>query len=1066
MDDIRYFPVTSSFVFNHYYPFGNTPPDDLLQSITTDTPRPDVLLLGCGDLRSCLYTLWNNFDHRHARRFKGVHFVLNDISAAVLARNIIFLYLCTQMPLNCNDNLRWVASFWAIWYCHELLPHHKKILMNTLSNLLRWSSSIKSWNENTDNSLRLLVQFSCSTHLSQVHEVFKMWYNSSIIVKEMRNNRSKHLQSCTTLHDPLHQLFNYFGLLMLKNFSKSERATLKHDVELYYQNGFVFAEEAFGLPTPEPTLVNSTFFEGPEGDYNLPRDFTPYHNFFFTYQFSPSNLENLCYSDFPLTVKDDMFKHRPLLANSVQQFSIWVRSCAEILSQTHHDIVFTFQCCDALEFCQQLRQSPLAGLPNLFDVIYSSNLLDHTAPPSLILLALQILKPDCLLFTSIAHYSCYTNTCAEYLKRAYGLDCKHFQLLCGVRCVGYENEYSDIYSVRPAPCNYNIDTLLKFGVKSLVWQHVTATLLKQPTEQDLSFMWNALSTCIVQLLTFDDSVHNNFSCTGTIVLLLQSFMSRFDEEIHSFTSYKFWEPLCCLLLKQRSLQAFLISLQTQALLHGIHLHLTASEADCPLCKKQPIFTAVIQQSITVPVTPTDNFATGGRGSLTVAIYATSLCNRIDKWKRFNPNCISGVHIVDSIAASIKDKILYADFYIPASFSQGGYCKALLCHDKFIVINHEVNNTIHKMHFFSKLIQKQPVHQPSLSVLGTTIQHSGDEHHFETIITLNDSANSALSNCKLTTQQCNGRTVRIVIGNYYTDISYPYTIKYGKQLSVELFWKSKKIIITAHRTRHSLHEQPVFIINPDNMLSLPVMPLSKSDTKSFCELSYGYNLIPNVECHLKETILSLFAMTSKSLFTLVHDVDGTLRVDYLIAVLNRVFDMHHKTPAIDMLFFDCSENQYNYPINGECNSIKFTSDAEYQLARKVFDYFSRCTATTKLVPKENITYQYLVKHKIERLFTHRAVIYPLYPNADERMASEAACQSVFPILYGNNESPEEMEYWFDKLKAIINEDRCSYCQQHSEDLLSCSRCHLVQYCHNKCQKKHWKTHKPHCKPPPQ
>jgi len=132
MDDTRYFPVTSSFIFSCYHPFGNTPPEDLLQSIT-DTPIPDILLLGCGDLRSCLYTLWNNFDHRHARKFKGVHFVLNDISAAVLTRNIIFLYLCTQMPVNHYDKLKWVASFWAIWYCHELLPHHKEILMNTLS---------------------------------------------------------------------------------------------------------------------------------------------------------------------------------------------------------------------------------------------------------------------------------------------------------------------------------------------------------------------------------------------------------------------------------------------------------------------------------------------------------------------------------------------------------------------------------------------------------------------------------------------------------------------------------------------------------------------------------------------------------------------------------------------------------------------------------------------------------------------------------------------------------------------------------------------------------------------
>jgi len=903
-----------------------------------------------------------------------------------------------------------------------------------------------------------------------------MWYDSSIAVKDMRSNRDKQLQSCitvTNLHDPLRQLFDYFGGIILKNFSKSERVTLKHDVESYYQNGFVFAEEVIGVPTANPTSVNSTFFEGPEGDYNLPRDFTPYRNFFFTYQFSPSNLEKPYYSDYPLIVKDDMFMHKPLLANSAQQFSIWVRSCAEILSQSHYDIVFTFQCSDALEFCQQLHQHPTSDLPNSFDAIYSSNLLDYIAPPSLVLLTLQILKPDCLLFTSIMHYSCYTNTCAEYLKKAYGFDCKHFQLLCGVRCIGYENEYTDVYSVRPTPCNYNIDIVLKFGVRSLVWQRVTASLLKQPTEHDLSYMWNALSTCIVQLLTHDDSVHNNFSCTGTVMLLLQSSMSQFDKDIHSYTSYKFWEPLCYILLKQKCLQAFLMSLQAQALLHSIHLHLTMSVADCPLCNKQHVSAAIIQQSIAVPVKSTDSFATGGRGSFAVVIYANSLCNRICKWKRFDPNCINGVHIVDSISASVTGKILYADFYIPATFSRGGYYKALLFHDKFVLLDQEITNseTVHKKYYFSNLLQKQPVHQLSPSGLGTITQHSGDEHCFKTIITFSDLVSSALSHCKLISQQCNGRTIRIAIGDYYSDISYPYTIEYGKRLSIKLSRKSKKIIIMAQRTQHSLHEQPVFIINPDNMLSLPVMPLSESDTKSFCDLSLGKTAhlpMADVENHFKGTILALLKTSTKNFFTLVHDVDGTLHSEYLIAVLNRVFDIRHKTPAIDVLFLDCSENQYNYKIKRWNNLFKFANDAECQLARKVFDYFSRCTVTTKL-PKENATYQYLVKHKIEHLFSRRAVIYPLYPNADERMASETACQSVFTFLHGGSHEGFEMgilPYWFRKFKAIINEDKCSNCQQHSEDLLTCSRCHLVQYCHRNCQKKHWKTHKPHCKPPPQ
>ena len=117
MSNSKYFPVsrfTDHRKSSFYYAYGNTPPEDLLQSITGDVSEPEVLLLGCGDIRSCLYTLWNNFDHRHSRQFKGVHFVLNDISAAVLARNIIFLYLCTKMPSDKDNVMKWLASFWSI----------------------------------------------------------------------------------------------------------------------------------------------------------------------------------------------------------------------------------------------------------------------------------------------------------------------------------------------------------------------------------------------------------------------------------------------------------------------------------------------------------------------------------------------------------------------------------------------------------------------------------------------------------------------------------------------------------------------------------------------------------------------------------------------------------------------------------------------------------------------------------------------------------------------------------------------------------------------------------------
>ena len=82
-----------------YYAYGNTPPHDLLENCAGERD-PMVLVLGSGDIRSCFYSLWKNFNtliSNDSKKFHSIEIVVNDISAAVLARNILFLHLCLQM---------------------------------------------------------------------------------------------------------------------------------------------------------------------------------------------------------------------------------------------------------------------------------------------------------------------------------------------------------------------------------------------------------------------------------------------------------------------------------------------------------------------------------------------------------------------------------------------------------------------------------------------------------------------------------------------------------------------------------------------------------------------------------------------------------------------------------------------------------------------------------------------------------------------------------------------------------------------------------------------------------
>ena len=1088
MDNAEYFPVSSFSSFFYYHPYGNTPPENLLQSVTGPIPNPQLLLLGCGDLRSCLFTLWSNFYHKNSRHFKGVHFVLNDSSAAVLARNIIFLYLCTQMPTDHSDRVKWVASFWSIWYSHELLPHHKEVLINALSQLLKWSESIETWSKNTDNPLRSLVQFADSTTLSKVHQAWKMWYNDTSTTEEIRKSRAESLKSYDDnfklFQNPVRQLFNYFGGILFKNLSHKERKSMMNDLNSYYKDGVAFAEEVFGLPVINPRLANNTFIVRSDQVYNLPCNFTPYRCFFFAFQFSPENLKHLRYSNFPLMVKDDKFTHHPLLANSVQLFSIWVRSCAEIMSQCQYDILFTFQCSDALEFCQQLHNKPYAHLPEQFDAIYASNLLDYISPLSLVLLAMPILKSTGSLFTTVNSYMSDSNTSTEYLEKQFGFQCKHLQLLCGVQCIGYENEYSSTISVKPIPYSYNVDIALGVHTKSFVWRHVTAIPLRLVTEKHFAKMWNTLNNSIVNLLAcYHD--RKNWNCTGTVIILLQSFASRFDKE-YNCCSYQFWLPLCSLLLKQKSLHLFLASLQTQALLHGVHLHLLVSQSECPLCNNQPVSQSIKQVSFTVHTKLVTFFAPdGGEAKFSILVYSSSLVGVVDNhfWLSQHPECFSGnLHIMDTIYGKITAEELKVSFFSLVDFIQKGYYLSLVSTNKEVIVCKELSSCEvidGNFYSFCKLINPCFNEHGTKFSLGVILQHSGDENSFETIISLSDETMVTIKNHQLTTIRLSDSTIRIKANKYFVDVSYPYSVQYDT-VTIRLSRSQRRITVIVNRTCHCVFdEDPVFVVNPENVLCLPTMPISKTDAMSFFNgqslpkvSSYGHFDPGQDEVDLKESVYHLF-LRPETHFCCVNESDPKMhQIKCLILILNRVFDLQNKVPALDILYCHSTEimskskptihlgfmpRDFSYPIKVCVNQ------AQTQLCNKMLDYFAKCTVATSM-PVRNELYKGLVEFNVQHHFS-RAVIYPLYPNLDKGTADPIMCGVIFNYLFTDSpllDMQMQLPYWLRFLKtACFEEDKCSYCKCYKENLRKCSKCQLVQYCNRDCQKKHWQAHKPHC-----
>ncbi|OSX58701.1 hypothetical protein POSPLADRAFT_1153063 [Postia placenta MAD-698-R-SB12] len=117
----------------YFYPIGNTSAVDLLR----DTPPAEdthLLLLGCGDPRNVLYTIFT--DRNPGARV--LDFTCCDIEPAVIARNILLLTLVA-------DRGPCTGAIWNIFF-HIYLDHDShRLLVEQLKNLIARSSSIERW---------------------------------------------------------------------------------------------------------------------------------------------------------------------------------------------------------------------------------------------------------------------------------------------------------------------------------------------------------------------------------------------------------------------------------------------------------------------------------------------------------------------------------------------------------------------------------------------------------------------------------------------------------------------------------------------------------------------------------------------------------------------------------------------------------------------------------------------------------------------------------------------------------------------------------------------------------
>ena len=181
---------------SYCFPVGNTPAVCLTQNLPPDTDAK-LLLLGCGDVRNALFTVYAGSgigpqsptyacDEAMLTAPLGdrkLDFTCCDSEAEIIARNILILSLI----LSDTDGSR-SSIIWNVYY-HIVLDDESLLqLQQQAKMLVGLASSLEQWNSSPVGSV---VRFGDSITLQKVVRLWKLYEIDSSQAKEYKNQQKK-----------------------------------------------------------------------------------------------------------------------------------------------------------------------------------------------------------------------------------------------------------------------------------------------------------------------------------------------------------------------------------------------------------------------------------------------------------------------------------------------------------------------------------------------------------------------------------------------------------------------------------------------------------------------------------------------------------------------------------------------------------------------------------------------------------------------------------------------------------------------------------------------------------
>ncbi|KAG2074766.1 hypothetical protein BDR04DRAFT_1047951 [Suillus decipiens] len=395
-----------------FYPIGNTSAVCLTQDLCP-SEKAEVLLLGCGDPRHILYTVYTNNTSLQASR--KLDFTCCDIESAVIARNVLLFTLLAD-----EGAVQKVPQIWNIFFHFYLDKASHDLLVSQCRKLIKLSSDMDSWRNSryghflhmctrdTLAELRRLWQLYVKTTTYSPNEAkaFKSAYAADV---KASRAKFEFVFTASRAAGPL----SMYALKMASDH-----------YNIYWETGICSTapKRPSGVSRPNPTLAFSMV-----GDkFGVHYGTDPLSCFHLAEALAPA-IGSVHHPE-QTTLKD-------IVNVCKTQFSRWCTSVSKVLSSqgpsSPSTLIIRFFVGDALSFCQALGHSrtmkststpfPVApwksayitldsnaygtntqsSAPTTFNIIDTSNLLDHVGVLNILVVTSPILQqtPSTTLYT-------------------------------------------------------------------------------------------------------------------------------------------------------------------------------------------------------------------------------------------------------------------------------------------------------------------------------------------------------------------------------------------------------------------------------------------------------------------------------------------------------------------------------------------------------------------------------------------------------------------------------------------------------------------------------------------